>query len=62
MFAHSIAIRERVHIVVRAAAYLADALDLTTPAAIEAAVRANMVQYNGNVDPVGEPVKMVQLP
>jgi subtilisin family serine protease len=45
-----------------AAAYLADQFGLTSPAAIEAKVRAYMVQYNGNTDSAGLPVKMVQLP
>lgn len=45
-----------------AAAYLADALNLNTPAAIEAAVRANMVQYNANVDGAHLPVRIAQLP
>ena len=45
-----------------AAAYLADALGLTTPAQIEQAVRQNSTQVNGNVDPSGQPVKIVQLP
>ena len=43
-------------------AYLADTLGLTTPAQIEQSVRQNSVQFNGNVDPSGLPVKIIQLP
>lgn len=45
-----------------AAAYLADQFGLTSPAAIEAKVRQQMVQYNGNTDAAGLDVRMVQLP
>ena len=44
------------------AAYLADQFGLTSPAAIEAKVRQQMVQYNGNTDAAGLDVRMVQLP
>ncbi len=45
-----------------AAAYLADAFNLTTPAAIEGKVRSYMARYNNNTDAAGRPVFMVQLP
>ena len=45
-----------------AAAYLADIFALTTPAAIEQKIRFLSVQFNGYVDPSGNPVKIPQLP
>lgn len=44
------------------AAWLADTFGYTTPAALEAAVRGNSCQFNGNVDSFGLPVKVLQLP
>lgn len=48
--------------VAAAAAWLADSEGLTTSGAIEAAVRANSYQFNGNKDSFGLPVNMIQLP
>jgi hypothetical protein len=42
------------------AAYLADTYNLTTPAAIEAKIRALSKRYNSAVDPMGYPIFTVQ--
>jgi hypothetical protein len=44
------------------AAYLADTFALTTPAQIEQKVRSYGIQYNGYLDPSGQPVRIPQLP
>jgi subtilisin family serine protease len=44
-----------------AAAYLADSLNLSSPSAIETAVRARM-HSTGNSDQISTPIKFVQLP
>ncbi len=48
--------------VAAAAAWLADTYGYTTPGALEVAVRNNTYQFNGNVDPTNQPVKIIQLP
>lgn len=48
--------------VAAAAAWLADSEGLTTSGAIEAAVRTNSYQFNGNKDSFGLFVNMIQLP
>jgi hypothetical protein len=45
-----------------AAAWLADTFALTSPAAIEAKIRANLYQFNGATDAAGQPVYVHQLP
>ena len=44
------------------AAYLADTFALTTPAQIEQKVRLYGVQFNGYLDPSGQPVNIPQIP
>ena len=48
--------------VAAAAAWLADQYGITTPSALEIAVRKYSFQFNSNTDAAGYPVNIVQLP